>query len=401
MSVQPHSNPHDFLPAYIRARKRWGTLYNRSLEPILLGSNPALPPFSLNAPLGSDFQNYYPALYNGEKSAIATVLGSLNPTATTATPTTAFREYQDGNTIFLTQNVATLNPSTWAITKDDTTLPSYGLIMYPGTAGYIYTSAPVGQSTLMTIASLDVNGNWLANNYPPPTTPLPAVGGWTTNGTYAFNFESWAQWAKITVTGAGGGGGTGYRNGSGGGGAGAGGTVIIYMRINPQTMNPCNIVVGAGGATNSQEGGGGGIGGDSSFSTADSSIYVIGKGGTNGFGGGSSLGNGGAGGGGIVSAGSNYEIFTGNAGVGGTWVIYLSPPNAGLGGGGNGGGSYWGGGGSGAFTQNGSVPVAGGNGFNGGGAGGGAAQYAAGPTGATYSQGGYGGDGVVMVERYA
>ena len=377
-----------FMPAYLRARKRWGA---PPLPALSFTQNPVLPSFSLNEPVGSDFQNFYPQLYNEEKTALATVLGTLNPGGVA---TTAYRTYQYNDVHVITTNVAQFNGATWGIVKDNASLPAFGLIVYPGTAGYIFTSAPVGANALSTVASIDQNGNFVANNYPPAAIPLPQVGGWEAPGTYTFNFEPWCQWARIYVTGGGGGGGSGYRSGSGGAGGAAGGTVIAIIPVNPAQMNPCTIVIGYGGTPNLNEGATGSAGENSSFATNAAGLTIIGYGGNPGTGCGAILGASTAGGSG--SGPSGCFIITGNPGAGGSWNTY--PNGDSLGGGGNGGGTYWGGGGQGGYClQN--LATGGLNGTWGGGAGGGATSSIAGN--AIFNYGGYGGAGIIMVERYA
>lgn len=385
----PRPGPLDsraFLPAYIRARQRWGRVFDERLSPLLLNQqNPSLPPFSLNAPLGSDFQNYYPQLYNEEKSAIATVLGSLNPIGTVYS---AFRQWQLNDDILLTSNVNSIEYSL-LIDKDNVNLISWA-IHFSQSGNIYFEVAPIGSNQLVQVARLDQFGDWSAGNYP---SPIPQIGGWLAAGTYTWNVPSWVSWIKVYCTGGGGGGGSGYRGYSGGGGGASGQTIIGVYKVDP-SMNPFTVQIGAGGLYNFNEGAPGNPGEVTAFYNNTESIYVGAWGGGGGLGGGANSGNGGLpnttpGTGGVLQ-------FQGNPGERGAYVIF--PTYDTFGAGGNGGSSYWGGAGWGGVASA-NIANAGAGGYEGGGGGGGAqAQYTGYPAG--FNIGGVGGAGVLLLEMY-
>jgi hypothetical protein len=200
-----------------------------------------------------------------------------------------------------------------------------------------------------------------------------AAGGFSNMQVFAspgtFTTPATTTKIKVTVVGGGGGGGKAQPSGRTGSGGGGGGAAIYVGSVSAST--PYAVTVGAAGAASTPGPGTGGTGGTSSFTTLASAT-----GGT----GGSS----GAGGSGVGGAGSAGTLqFAGSSGAGGAG----NGPTGGAAG--SGGSSFLGGGGTGGVDG----PAGGVGRSYGGGGGGGSIN-----TPSTFSDGGAGAGGVVVVE---
>ena len=379
-----------FLPAYIRARSRWGQLFDPSLAPVIRSTNPVLPSLSFNAPMGYDFQNFYPELYNAEKMAIATVLGTFNPSGA---PTMAFRQFQYSDEIWITTNVNSfISFPNWQIQKDDPNALAWAICFSQQFSEMFFCVSPIGDSFFHDVSGMNQYGVWYGANLG-TSIPSPNIGGWLGHGTFSWVIPSWVRYVKAYVTGAGGGGGAGLRSYSGANGGSAGGTAIQGFIVSP-TMSPVYVQVGAGGYGYGYEGAAGANGGASQFVTADGTINLIGNGGAGGWPGGYHWGGDIDGG---TSSGGVWNTRGGTGKSGG--MVWDSSQQVYNGNGGSGGDSWYQGGGSGSFVEVsnvGSYPTVG---VMGGGGGGGGSTGT--PGSQTFWPGAYGGDGVVMVEYYA